>query len=150
MESWWLIRLDDQKDHRILSSSWFAIDYFKLLKIPIWIQLQEWVLKCSLELRKIFKTAENVLVEERLLNDIIGSYDPKNDSGDIKTVSSKKLSLESPAAIYTLKNLFFVAIFYARPESVIFGSSGLITGKTMSQQSQRTFRTHAIISSYQT
>jgi len=32
------------------------------------------MLKCSLGLRK---TAENVLVEERLLNDIIGSYDPE-------------------------------------------------------------------------
>jgi len=42
---------------------------------------------------------------------------PKNDSGDIKTVSSKKLSLQLPAAIYTLRNLFLVAIFYARPES---------------------------------
>jgi len=41
MESWWLIRLDDQKDHRMLLSSWFAIDYFKLLKIPIWVQLQK-------------------------------------------------------------------------------------------------------------
>jgi len=35
-----------------------------------------WVLKCSLELRKP-KTAENTLVEERLLNDIIGSYGPE-------------------------------------------------------------------------
>ena len=35
------------------------------------------MLKCSLGLRKTLKTAENVLVEERLLNDIIGSYDPE-------------------------------------------------------------------------
>jgi len=79
---WFVLTI--KRNHRMLSSSWFAIDYFKLLKIPIWIQLQEWVLICSLELRKTLKTAENVLVEERLLNDIIGSYDPEEWLGRYK------------------------------------------------------------------
>jgi len=103
------------------------------------------VLKCSLE-----KTlAENALVEEHLLNDIIGSY-PKNDSVDIKTVSSNKSSLQSPATTYTLKNLFLVAIFCARSEFVIFGSPGLIAEKTTSQQSREHFVRTPIISPYQT